>query len=209
MGNSGIKILGIDFKNCIVCLLMIMGNFLAVKAQNSKILMPKEIIFQYGGSIGFLSVGAGYQIFKNRKGTLDFHYGFVPENKGGTLHVISVKFAYKPFEIALKDWGKIYLANPGMFISYTIGEDLNLTWDQDQYPKRYYWWSPALRPHISLSNELKLNSKKVFNYSGIKTLSFYSEFNTNELYLISHFQNPGGLPLKDIIKLGFGVRIGI
>lgn len=38
------------------------------------------------------------------------------------------------------------------------------------------------------------------------SLTGYIELNTNELYLISYFQNYRSLNLADIIKVGYGVR---
>ncbi len=188
-----------------ILLFLITGK---AQAQFPEILIPKTAIIQYAGSIGYLSAGAGYPLFKNKRGNLDFNYGFVPAGKGGPLHIASIKFAYRPIEIKLKDWGRIYPLNPGAFLSYHFGKEFDLHWDKSQYEKGYYWWSSALRPHISVSNELKLNGKKLFRGSKINSLSIYSEFNTNELYMVSYLQNMGGLGLSDIFKLGFGVRLG-
>ncbi len=179
-----------------------------VFSQFPEILIPKDIIVQHAGSIGYFSVGAGYHLFKNKRGNLDFNYGFVPENKGGALHIVSAKFAYRPFEIKLKDWAKLYPLNPGAFVSYHYGKEFDFYWDKSQYDEGYYWWSSAIRPHISFSNEIKLDSKKLFGSSKIKSLSIYSEFNTNDLYMVSHVLNTKDLSLTDIFKLGVGIRAG-
>lgn len=180
-----------------------------VHAQFPEVLVPKEAVIQYAGSIGYLSAGAGYHLFKNKRGSLDFHYGFVPKAKGGDLHIVSAKFAYRPVEIRLKKLGSIYPVNPGVFLSYHFGKEFDLHWDKSQYEEGYYWWSSALRPHLSISNELKLDAIKLLRGSKIRSVSIYSEFNTNELYLISYLQNMSGLHLTDIFKLGFGLKIGL
>lgn len=177
------------------------------RAQFPQKLIPKSVLSQYAGSIGFLSVGAGYELFKNDRGSLDLMYGFVPKGKGGRLHIGTVKFAYRPFEVKLNDWAKLYPVNPGAFISYHFGPRFDFQWDKDTYEKGYYWWSTALRPHISLGTEVKIDTRKLAPSLKIKSLSVYSEFNTNELYLVSYYQNAGTLSVADIFKLGFGVRV--
>ncbi len=183
-------------------------NASPLSAQFVKKLSPQQVSVQHGGSIGYVSAAAGYTMFKNHKGILNAGYGFVPAQKGGTLHIATVKFLYYPFELPISNKATFYPLNPGLFIAYTAGRHLNVAWDNEQYPKGYYWWSPALRPHVCISNEVKFDARKVFKASAIKTFSVYSEFNTNELYLISYFQNTRGLPLTDIIMLGAGMRIG-
>lgn len=179
-----------------------------LSAQFFDALVPGEVVVQHAGSIGFFSVGAGYRVFKNKRGNVDMNYGFVPASKGGPLHILSAKFAYRPFEIRIKDWATIYPANPGAFVSYHFGKEFDFYWDKSQYEKGYYWWSSAIRPHLSLSNEVKLHGKKIARGEKIKSITLYSEFNTNELYLVSFFQNHGDLSMRDVFKLGIGVRVG-
>lgn len=177
------------------------------KAQSFKFLIPKDLVIQHAGSIGFGSIGAGYRLFKNKRGNLDFNYGYVPEQRGGELHILSAKFAYRPWEIKISDGISLYPANPGIFFSYHLGKQFDLYWDKDTYEEGYYWWSTALRPHISVSTELKLDGLKVLKTSKIKGVSLYSELNTNELYMVSYFQNSDVLSPSDIFKLGLGLRI--
>ncbi|WP_442795473.1 hypothetical protein [Pelobium manganitolerans] len=169
--------------------------------------VPRSAVLQHAGSIGYFSVGASYKLNKSGNSTLDFTYGYVPVKFGGDLNIITTKFTYRPYHFKIKDWGTLYPTNPGIFFSYHAGGDYDSTWDDDNYPKGYYWWSTAIRPHISLSTELKLNARKLLPNLHIKSLSLYSEFNTNELYAISYFQNPRDLNLTGIFKLGLGTRV--
>jgi hypothetical protein len=61
--------------------------FVSQLANAQKFLVPDEAILQYAGSIGYLSVGGGYKLFKNERGNLDFLYGYVPASAGGRLHI--------------------------------------------------------------------------------------------------------------------------
>ncbi len=171
-------------------------------------LIPTHATMQYAGSIGLGSVGVGYDLFKNKRGSLDFGYGYVPKSAGGDLNILSAKFAYRPFVINVGNHAIFYPANPGIFISYHLGKDFEFMHDSKQFPDNYYWWSTAMRLHLSLSNEFKINLPRPLLQGAVKSLSVYSEFNTNELYMISMFQNFGSLHLSDIVKIGFGIKIG-
>lgn len=189
----------------IFSILFLAAGFQKTYAQRSvlKFLTPDYAELQYAGSIGYMSTGIGYQLGKE-KTTLSFHYGYVPELKGGELHIAAVKFQYKPFAIRIKDKLTFYPINPGVFLSYTFGKQFGLSFDDDQYTKGYYFWSPALREHISLSSELKIMGDKS---STIKSISLYTEANTNDLYMISWFENRTTTPIQEIFHLGFGVRM--
>jgi len=176
-----------------------------VFAQHSlgKALRPDEVGIQYSGSIGYMSIGVGYNLLKE-KTLLSFHYGYVPEDKGGELHIAAVKFQYKPFTIHISDKVIFHPVNPTVFASYTFGKQFGLKFDRDQYAKGYYFWSPALREHLAFSSEFKILGDKS---SKIKAISLYTEANTNDLYMISWFENRTTTPINDIFHLGFGVKM--
>lgn len=194
------------FKTFYILLFLFAGT-IKVSAQDLKFLIPDAAIVQYAGSIGYFSVGAGYEVFKNKRGVIDFNYGYVPASKGGELHIVTAKFAYKPFEIQLNGWGKFYPFNPGVFFSYTFHEDLPFWFSSNQYAPGYYYWSPALRPHLSFTNEIELSMAKIWKDSKIKKIGIYTEFNTNDYYLINYLQNTPTLSLSDVFKLGIGIRL--
>jgi hypothetical protein len=177
-----------------------------VTAQVLKALIPDGAVAQYAGSIGYGSAGISYTLFKNDRGSLDFTYGYVPESKGGKLHIFAGKFSYKALQIKVKDWGAVYPLNPGTFVSYHPGEQFE-KWSKKQYPKGYYWWSKSVRYHLSLSTEAKISGKKILPKSGIKAIGLYSELNTNDLYMVSWFTNRDSMSFLDIVRVGYGVRV--
>ncbi len=94
-----------------------------------------------------------------------------------------------------------------MFVTYHFGKQFDFYWDKDTYEEGYYWWSTALRPHISISTEVELDAPKILKTSKIKGIRLYAEVNTNELYLTSYYKNAGAVKLRDIFKLGIGIRV--
>ncbi|RZK82587.1 MAG: hypothetical protein EOO92_01220 [Pedobacter sp.] len=188
----------------IIIIITLLSGSITVNAQ--KFLIPDDAIVQYAGSIGYISIGAGYEIFGNKRGNIDLNYGYVPKSKGGELHMFTAKFAYKPFVIKIKDWAVIYPFNPGVFVTYTVDDALSFNFPTDVYPKGYYYWSEAVRPHLYFSNEFRLTKSSMLDKTGLKALSIYSEFNTNDYYLVNFFQNTSTIPITDIFKLGIGIR---
>ena len=178
----------------------------STKAQKLNFLIPDGVLAQHAGSIGYFSGGINYDLFKNKRGNLDFLYGFVPANKGGAFSTLSSKFSYQPFEIKINRWIELYPANPGAFLNYMISNDFNLTWPDGQYPRSYYYWSEALRAHLFFNNEIKFKLNQT-NKNNIKSLSFYYEINTNDAYLVNFFQNNNSISIGEIFKSGFGLRM--
>jgi hypothetical protein len=200
MENSILKVSNI--KTIIIAVYLIALSSISF---GQKFIIPNSAVIQYGGSIGYLNLSLGYDLWKD-KGTLDLGFGFVPRSHGGDLEILSGKFAYKPIKIKLGDWAIIHPLNPGIFLTYHLGKDFDLVRSRSQFDKGYYWWSTSVRPHISLSNEISLNPDRALPGSKIKSLGIYSEFNTNDLYIVSWFKNRKTITFGDMFKLGFGLR---
>ncbi len=192
-------------KSSLVILSLSLMLMESAKSQQRSPLIPDYAIGQYAGSIGYGSLGAGYELFKNKRGSFEFQAGLVPESKGGLLHILTGKFAYRPFKITAAEKLEIFPFNPGLFASYHLGEQFDIRFDRDQYGKDYYHWSTAIRLHASVSNEIRFYTGKK-----IKFITLYSEFNASDLYLVSliYRKNSEYLSLGDVVKLGIGIKAG-
>lgn len=169
--------------------------------ENKKNWIPDFLVAQYAGSIGYESIGIGYDL--NKKSRASIHYGYVPKNKGGVLNIITGKYSHSPVTIQPSAKYFIQPINVGGMVTYHLGEDFYFRWPSDRYPKGYYWWSPALRIHATIESAITFQ----INDSPIKSITGYVEFNMNDLYFISYLQNIESLTLFDIVKTGVGVRI--
>jgi len=188
---------------CSFTYILLIIFYFPINTQAQEFLIPKTALVQHAGSIGYFSAGVGYNLFRNNNGSLDIVWGFVPKSKGGSQHIYSSKFAYRPLNFKIRDLGTIHALNPGLFIAYYSKDAFH---NKAEYPKGYYWWPSAFRLHLSLSNELKFHTPESLSASGIKYFSLYSELNTNDLYMVSWAINREQMPLKKIIKLGFGIK---
>lgn len=183
--------------------LLAMGAASPSYAQFARKLLPDFAQIQYAGSNGWMGVGAGYEFF-NRHLRTNLQYGYVPPAKGGPLHLFSGSIFYQPVRINAGSRLQINPLDIGFKGSYQFGNDYFFKLPS-RYPPNYYWWKPAFRMHLATETSLtfKLPAK-----TGIRTLSTYLEFNTNDLYLISYVLNRRSLGIGEVVKAGIGVRLG-
>jgi hypothetical protein len=175
---------------------------LSVKSQQRG-LRPDFVTLQYAGSIGYVSAGTGYDIFKG-KSRISGHYGVVPTSKGGPLNILTAKIFFKPKVFRVKNHITINPLDIGLMVSYHFGRNFESRWPDELTPKGYYWWPTALRAHLATETSVTYRFQEK---QWLHALTGYIEFNTNELYLVSYIQNTGALQLSDIIKVGGGLRI--
>lgn len=176
-----------------------------LKAQQPSLLgsiLPDQYHLQYAGSVGKVSLGAGYA---NRRDNLSFGfaYGYVPESAGGRLDILSARISFRPFTRRLGKSLAWKPLNPVLFVSRTLNRGFHGRWSEEQYPENYYWWNPAYRFHGGFSTDLVLQLPG--NYA--RSYALYAEVNTNDLYLTSYLTNRHYLSLCDITRLGFGLRV--
>jgi hypothetical protein len=164
--------------------------------------VPDFGVIQYAGSIGVMSAGAGYDVFKSR-GRFSTHYGTIPKPMGGPLNVLAVKLLYEPVSLVVDKQTNVHPVDFGIMASYHYGHDFEERWPE-QHGKGYYWWNPALRVHLVVESSITHEFPKDHR---LNAATFYYEVNTNELYLVSYVLNMRTIRLNDILKVGAGVRI--
>jgi hypothetical protein len=180
----------------IVCLI---ADTQMASAQKRKF-VPDFAVTQYAGSIGYASLGIGYRTSKRTSFSL--HYGYVPQHKGGELNIAAAKFLVNTYTFRISEALQFEPFRFGAMVSYHFGREFRSSWPTQRYPDGYYWWKTSLRAHVVSQTSLTLH----LNNARLHSLTAYIDFNTNELYLISYFQNHRALRLADIIKAGYGLR---
>ena len=174
-----------------------------IKAKKEKWYKPDHIKLQYAGGIGFLSPAIGIS-FAKEKIQSDLFVGYVPKGVGGlNIWMITLKNTYFPFTIKpLRSDITIYPLSIGGYINYTIGDQYE-TFYPDYYPDGYYWWDSALRLGIFLGGKI---SKPLNNFP-FNRASIYYEVGTNDLYLVSYFENLKYFKPYDILNIAIGVEM--
>ncbi len=183
--------------------LLVLFPVAIVSAQHKHWTTPDQLVVQYAGSIGYVSGGVAYKIFKDRART-SFHYGYVPRAVGGPLNIFAGKFFFIPNTYKLSRNAVLNPFDVGLMVSYHLGKTFRSRWPDQQYPRNYYWWQTSFRFHLNLQSSV---TWKLRDHTKFKYITGYIELNSNELYLISYFQNMHGLSPKDVIMLGVGTRL--
>jgi len=166
-----------------------------------KNIYPNHYKLQFAGGIGFMSVGLGYNFFKERI-DISYFYGYVPEwFSNEDLHSVSLQLSGKPIKLRLNDKLDYYPLNIGIFLHHTFGSEYYITLP-DHYPEDYYWWYPGRTGGLFLEGQLNYSfqdTNKRFSKVGI-----YYRIVTRGVYLTSKISNHS-IPIEDIFSLGFGV----
>ncbi len=167
---------------------------------------PDYAKVQYAGEIGFFSIGVGSELFKKQNGELDLMVGYLPKSIGGDgIFTTAIKFSYLPWEKPLFNdqltWQPLSM---GAILFHAWGKELNRIRDKDLYPRGYYWWSLGTRIGPVIGTRLK---KDFGNNAKFKSLTFYMEFVSNDLYIYSWGVNTGIIPLRAIFDMSLGIRI--
>lgn len=170
-------------------------------------LIPDYHNLQYAGSMGFLSLGTGWEYGRKDSWETEILIGFIPQFKDEDGHLtFTIKENYIPWRFKpLPRYSQKIEVEPltvGLYINKIFGEHF---WQKlpDRYPKKYYVMATNLRFNICLGQRLTYN----FNEGSInKSISFFYEFSTNDLYVIQFIKNKS-LTLHEILGLSFGIKM--
>ena len=194
-------------------MILILGNSQFAFSQESetskerKKLLPDYAITQYAGSIGTVSLGAGYLLGKQDKTHLELFYSYTPEYQGDVkLSAITVKgfrSFFQPVSIAQKEaihWQPLKL---GVGLSYVADQRFFSFMTDLPYESGYYWHRTGLRSMALFQTEVV----KKFSNSKIKYASLYLEANIQDLYVTLYLADKN-FTAYDMVMFGVGARIG-
>jgi len=165
-------------------------------------LMPSYWKLQYAGSMGFVSLGLGWEYGKHRQWETDVLFGYIPRRGSIESHqTFTLKENYIPWRCCVFS-GKMRLEplETGIYASRIFGDEF---WykSPNRYPTGYYSLATNLRFNIFLGQRIRfsIDRKKV------RLVTFFYEVSTNDLYLIDKFTNRC-VEIRDIISLSFGLK---
>ena len=166
-------------------------------------LIPRYSKLQFAGSMGFLSVGPGWNYAKDRLET-DVLFGFIPKNSGRrALTTFTLKQNYIPWQIRVGNISVLEPLSCGLYVNSILHRDFWIS-GPDKYPTHYYGFATKIRFHIFVGQRYTflLNEQKYKR----KSISLFYELNTCDLYLIYRISN-STLRLKDYLSLSFGIKV--
>ncbi len=169
-------------------------------------LIPTHVKVQYAGSMGFLSVGTGWDYGKHNCWETDIMLGIVP--KYSTDHAklsFTLKQNYMPWHKHLGTKG--FAIEPlacGVYVNTVFGDEF---WGSppDRYPEGYYWVSTKVRFNLYIGQRLTYEIPTDKRYRA-RSVSLFYEISSNELYIINAFKNSYLKP-TDYLHLSIGVKM--
>lgn len=196
-------------RSLLISILVLCASATASRAQEKPFwshLIPDHIVTQYAGSIGLMNFGLGWDYYRNHWET-EAMGGWIPKyDSQEAKATFTIKQRYIPWRInAYKQWD-IEPLTAGMFINTVFGDNF---WHKEpaRYGGGYYGFSPKVHLNLFAGQRLRYNLPSHFN-SVIKSISFYYELSTCDLYVVSAFGNKN-IHLEEILSLALGLKIEI
>lgn len=166
-------------------------------------LIPRYQKLQYAGDMGLISVGIGWDYGKKKQWETDIFLGYLPRFDGDDGHVtITLKENYIPWRLNMKEGRWRYEPlTVSIYMNKIFGDEF-WTRDPDKYPDGYYGLATNTRFNIAFGQRIDFQVKPI----GLsKRITFFYEFCTNDLYIISAFTNKY-LRIPDIFSLSLGLK---
>lgn len=168
-------------------------------------IIPAYTKVQYAGSMGFLSVGIGWDYGKKNQWETDLFLGFLPKFSTDKVKItMSLRQNYIPWDVRIGQKGFSFepLAT-GLYITTIFGRQFWAT-NPDYYPNDYYGFSTKFRFNFYLGQRFSYTLAKK-NRRLAKTFTAYYELSINDLYIESGFHNSYLKP-SDYFHLSVGVK---
>ncbi|MGN0019788.1 MAG: hypothetical protein ACI35Z_03275 [Sphingobacterium hotanense] len=169
-------------------------------------LVPSNFVTQFAGSIGLISVGAGWNYGRKDQWGTEFMAGIVPRYDTDRAKVtLTLRQTYTPWSISLNERFAYQPLRTGLYINTMIGDQF---WFDapEKYPSNYYTFSTKLRFNAFIGQEIEYKIPSFNSYfEGIK---FFYDIHTNDLMLISRIQN-SYLKAQDYLGLSLGLKLQI
>lgn len=167
-------------------------------------LIPQYEKLQYAGSMGLISAGFGWDYGRKEQWETDVFLGYLPRFSGNKGHVtLTLKENYIPWKLDIKkgEW-MVEPFTASIYINKIFGDEF---WgrEPDKYPDGYYNLATNLRFNLAFGQRISWKWKPV----GLSNrITFFYEFGTNDLYLISYVTNKY-LHFSDIFNLSLGIKL--
>lgn len=171
-------------------------------------LRPSYSKLQYAGGIGLISSGLGWKYGSYRQWETDAMIGFVPAYSTDKPKVtLTLKQSFLP-------WNNRRINDKFAFDPLSCGLAINSILDgefwvnePEKYPNNYYSFSTKLRFWFHAGQRITFRipeDKRVY----AESVTLFYEISTNDLYLISAFNNRYLKP-TDYLRLAFGLKFQI
>ncbi len=168
------------------------------------ILLPEFAKVQYAGNMGFISIGGGWDYGVNKHWETDIFIGFLPHYSTSKNKItLTLKQNYIPWRIKVSNKVMVEPLTTGLYLNSIWGRDFWVS-EPEKYPSGYYAFSSKIRFNVFVGERITYNfnpERELF-----KSVSLFYEFSSNDLYIISAFNNSYLKP-EDYLTLSFGIKL--
>lgn len=169
-------------------------------------LIPIYFKIQYAGGMGLCNVGVGWSYGKVEQWETDLFLGFVPRYSSDEgKATFTFKQNYIPFRVPLNQRLRVEPLTFSVYLN-TVFNDEFWTQEPKRYPRGYYGFSTRVRTHLAIGQRLQVQFPHPQRHLA-KSLAFFYELSTCDLYLISAVGND--LRIRDFLRLSFGIKIDV
>lgn len=173
--------------------------------ENWERLIPTHSKIQFAGNMGVVSLGTGWDYGKQNQWETDLMIGFVPKFSSDKAKVtLTLKENYMPWSVPLNKRFSFEPLSCGLYVNTVFGGDFWVK-EPERYPKGYYGFSTKIRFHLYLGQRITYQIAPKHRVTA-KSITFYYEVSTCDLYLISAFTNKYLKPY-DFLSLSLGVKL--
>lgn len=169
------------------------------------VLIPTSGVIQVCGNMGIVSMGIGWAYGKRRQWETQLLLGYIPKfDSDDEKWTLTLKQNFIPWK---KPMGKGWTFEPlecSLYFNTVFGHDF-WTKQPTKYESGYYPFSTRIRPNLAFGERFKYdiphNKRK-----RIKSIAFFYELGTNEIYALRFFRN-GNAGFWDVFGLSLGVKV--
>lgn len=169
------------------------------------VLIPTSGVIQVCGNMGIVSMGIGWAYGKRRQWETQLLLGYIPKfDSDDEKWTLTLKQNFIPWK---KPMGKGWTFEPlecSLYFNTVFGHDF-WTKQPTKYESGYYPFSTRIRPNLAFGERFKYdiphNKRK-----RIKSITFFYELGTNEIYALRFFRN-GNAGFWDVFGLSLGVKV--
>lgn len=169
------------------------------------VFIPTSGVIQVCGNMGIVSMGIGWAYGKRRQWETQLLLGYIPKfDSDDEKWTLTLKQNFIPWK---KPMGKGWTFEPlecSLYFNTVFGHDF---WAKQptKYESGYYPFSTRIRPNLAFGERFKYdiphNKRK-----RIKSITFFYELGTNEIYALRFFRN-GNAGFWDVFGLSLGVKV--
>lgn len=169
------------------------------------VFIPTSGVIQVCGNMGIVSMGIGWAYGKRRQWETQLLLGYIPKfDSDDEKWTLTLKQNFIPWK---KPMGKGWTFEPlecSLYFNTVFGHDF-WTKQPTKYESGYYPFSTRIRPNLAFGERFKYdiphNKRK-----RIKSITFFYELGTNEIYALRFFRN-GNAGFWDVFGLSLGVKV--